>query len=106
MASKLKKPKKENKNFLIAIIGILAITLVSSLFCSLTIDYILQSFNNSHCMAMLITDAGIKSDDINLENNLSSATRTLITLKDISLALFVGSLGVSTALLCKAFKTS
>lgn len=55
-------------------------------------------------MVMLITDAGIKSDDLNLENNLSSATRTLLTLKDISLALFVGSLGVSTALLCKAFK--
>jgi len=106
VASKLKKPKQENKNFLIAIIGILAITLVSSLFCSLTIDYILQSLNNSNCMVMLITDAGIKSDDINLENNLSSATQTLITLKDISLALFVGSLGVSTALLCKAFKTS
>lgn len=106
MASKLKKPKQENKNFLIAIIGILAITLVSSLFCSMTIDYILQSLNNSNCMVMLITDAGIKSDDINLERNLSSATQTLITLKDISLALFVGSLGVSTALLCKAFKTS
>jgi hypothetical protein len=106
VASKLKKPKQENKNFLIAIIGILAITLVSSLFCSMTIDYILQSLNNSNCMVMLITDAGIKSDDINLERNLSSATQTLITLKDISLALFVGSLGVSTALLCKAFKTS
>jgi hypothetical protein len=104
VASKLKKPKKENKNFLIAIIGILAITLVSSFFCSYTCGYILDSFQDSHCMALIITDAGIKSDDANLEHNLTSATQTLVNLRDISLALFIGSCGVSLALLYNAFK--
>lgn len=104
MASKLKNQKQKNKNFLFAIVGILAITLVSSLFCSMTIGFILDSFQDSHCMALIITDAGLKSDDANLEHNLTSATQTLINLRDISLALFIGSCGVSIALLYNAFK--
>jgi hypothetical protein len=55
-------------------------------------------------MALIITDAGIKSDDANLEHNLTSATQTLVNLRDISLALFIGSCGVSLALLYNAFK--
>ena len=45
-------------------------------------------------MALLITDAGVKSDDKNLERQLTTATLTLNYLRDIGLAIVVGSLMV------------
>jgi hypothetical protein len=48
-------------------------------------------------MAMLITDAGVLSDDKNLEGNLSSATQGLQMAKDFGLALTIGVVGVGVA---------
>ncbi len=45
----------------------------------------------------LITDAGTKSDDKNLERNLSSATMALKACRDLGWALSVGCLGVGVA---------
>lgn len=41
-------------------------------------------------MALIISDTGIKSDDANLEHQLSSATLALKTCKDFASALAVG----------------
>ena len=60
-------------------------------------DLILSSFANSSTMALLITDAGTKSDDKNLERNLSSATLALKACRDLGWALSVGCLGVGVA---------
>ena len=49
-------------------------------------------------MALLITDAGVKSDDKNLERQLTTATMTLNYLRDIGLAVVVGSLMVATTM--------
>jgi hypothetical protein len=48
-------------------------------------------------MAMLITDAGVLSDDKNLEGNLSVATQGLHMAKDFGLALTIGVIGVGLA---------
>ena len=48
-------------------------------------------------MAMLITDAGVLSDDKNLEGNLSVATQGLRVAKDFGLALTIGVVGVGFA---------
>ena len=48
-------------------------------------------------MAMLITDAGVVSDDKNLEGNLSSATQGLRMAKDFGMALVIGVVGVGIA---------
>jgi hypothetical protein len=48
-------------------------------------------------MAMLITDAGVLSDDKNLEGNLTVATQGLHMAKDFGLALTIGVLGVGLA---------
>jgi hypothetical protein len=45
-------------------------------------------------MALLITDAGLKSDDKNLERNLTTATTTLLFLRDIGVAVLLGVGGV------------
>ena len=49
-------------------------------------------------MALLITDAGVKSDDANLERQLSSATAALKMSADIAYALVVASLMMGLAL--------
>ena len=48
-------------------------------------------------MAMLITDAGVLSDDKNLEGNLTVATQGLHVAKDFGLALTIGVVGVGLA---------
>jgi hypothetical protein len=48
-------------------------------------------------MAMLITDAGVLSDDKNLEKNLSVATQGLQMAGDFGLALTIGVVGVGLA---------
>jgi hypothetical protein len=60
-------------------------------------DHILSSFANSETMALLITDAGTKSDDANLERQLTSATMGLRACRDLGWALAVGCLGVGVA---------
>jgi hypothetical protein len=60
-------------------------------------SYILDSFQNTTAMVMLITDAGTKSDDANLERQLSVATLGLKACRDLGWALAVGCLGVGVA---------
>ena len=60
-------------------------------------DFVLRSFEDSQAMVLLITDAGTKSDDKNLERNLSAATMALKACRDLGWALSVGCLGVGVA---------
>jgi hypothetical protein len=60
-------------------------------------SYILESFQNTTAMVMLITDSGTKSDDANLERQLSVATLGLKACRDLGWALAVGCLGVGVA---------
>jgi len=60
-------------------------------------DYILSSFQDTNAMVMLITDAGTKSDDKNLERQLTSATLGLKACRDLGWALAVGCFGVGIA---------
>jgi hypothetical protein len=55
-------------------------------------------------MALLITDAGVKSDDKNLERQLSAATTALTFLRDIGLAVVIGSVGVVVAMCIRVFR--
>ena len=102
------KPKANQKvnqsgegNLIWAIIGLLAISLLAAGFTAWSCDWVLSSFQNSNTMVMLITDAGIKSDDKNLEANLTAATATLRYLRDIGLAVVIGGAGVALALLIR-----
>jgi len=80
-----------------ALIAILACSLVASASTVWICEYVLDSFQNSHAMAMIISDAGIVSDDKNLEGNLSVATTGLRMAKDFGLALVIGVVGVGIA---------
>jgi hypothetical protein len=59
--------------------------------------YVLDSLHNSNAMALLLTDAGVKADDANLERQLSVATAALVACRDLAFALGIGCLGVGVA---------
>ncbi len=96
-------PSVAEVNLTWAIIGLLTISLFAAGFTAWTCGYVLESFQSSNTMALLITDAGLKSDDKNLEANLTTATNTLRYLRDIGLATVVGGAGVALALLARRF---
>ena len=80
-----------------ATVALLICSCVGALAVAYISDLILSSFANSNTMALLITDAGTKSDDANLERQLTSATLGLKACRDLGWALAVGCLGVGVA---------
>lgn len=111
--AKAKKPKRKSAgkppasagetNLMWALLGLLCISLLAAGFTAWTCDYVLASFQDSNTMALLITDAGLKSDDAKLEGNLTTATKTLGYLKDIGLSVVVGGTGIAASLLIRRF---
>lgn len=97
------KKREVSNNLIIVVLSILVISLAVGLLTAYSCDWVLESFGNSNTMVMLITDAGIISDDKHLEHELTQATATLTFLRDISLALVIGSVGVMTGLFYKHF---
>jgi hypothetical protein len=87
----------QHQNLTWALIAILACSLVASASTVWICQFVLDSFQDSHAMAMIISDAGIVSDDKNLEGNLTVATQGLQVAKDFGLALVIGVVGVGIA---------
>jgi len=80
-----------------ATVALLVCSAVGAFSVAIITDHILSSFANSNTMALLITDAGTKSDDLGLERQLTSATLGLKACRDLGWALAVGCLGVGVA---------
>ena len=95
---------KNQNNFLFVILSLLLISIISAGVTTYICSYVLDSFNNSNAMALIITDTGLKSDDLSLEQNLSTATKTLIFMHDLSMSLVIGCIGVSISLFIKIIK--
>lgn len=84
-------------NIMYATVAVLLCSAVGAVSVAFIADNILSSFANSPTMALLITDAGLKSDDANLERQLTTATMGLRACRDLGWALAVGCLGVGVA---------
>ena len=82
--------KNESHNLHLSIVTLIVCTLVSAISIIYICDFVLESFQSTNAMAMLITDSGIKSDDPNLEHNLFVAGQALMSCKDFAWALVVG----------------
>lgn len=92
------RPSQSGANNLLVAVGLLVVAaLLSAAASAFICDFVLRSFQDTNAMVMLITDAGTKSDDKNLERNLSAATTALKTCRDLGWALSVGCLGVGVA---------
>lgn len=62
-----------------------------------TAGFVLDQLQNTDALVMLVTDGGLKSDSQSLEQNMSSATIALQSVRDLGLALSFGCLGVAVA---------
>lgn len=87
------------RNALLALVGLVIASGFTAGASAWISGYVLDSLHNSNAMALLLTDAGVKADDANLERQLSTATAALRTVKDLATALAVGALGVGGAAL-------
>ena len=98
------KPSERSEgNLLIAVAIILVVSCVCAIYTAWVVNGVLEAFASSQTMALLITDAGVKSDDANLERQLSSATAALKMSADIAYALVVASLMMGLALSWRIF---
>lgn len=84
------------------LVGVAGLTACASAYIC---GFVLDGFAKSETMVLLITDAGLKSDDANLEKKLTSATTALAACRDLGIALGVGCFGVGVAALCRIIKT-
>ena len=81
-------------NLLLAITALVIVSTIVAVSSAWICGFVLSSFQDSNTMALLITDAGLKSDDGKLEGQLTTATMALKTVRDIGWALGIGSLAV------------
>jgi ABC-type branched-subunit amino acid transport system permease subunit len=93
--------KNGNHNLHLCVVTLIVCTLVSAASIIWIVDLVQESFQSTNAMALIITDAGIKSDDPNLERNLSVATDALSMCKDFAWALVVGLLVCLTAVIVR-----
>lgn len=84
-------------NLLLAVASLVIVSALTAGACAWISGYVLSSFQDSNTMVLLITDAGLKSDDANLERQLSSATLALQSVRDLGYALGFGALMVGVA---------
>ncbi len=108
MAKRKNKPSVPNadqSNLFWAVAILLGVATLASGYTAWACDYVVSSFQDSNTMVFLITDAGLKSDDARLERQLTQATQTLKFLHQIGLAVVVGSVGVSTTLVIRKFRS-
>lgn len=97
-------PQKSGDNNLLISAGIiLAISAGCAVYTAWVVNNVLNAFASTEAMVMLITDSGIKSDDLKTERQLSDATLALQTSRDIALALVVASLMMGVALAWRLF---
>jgi hypothetical protein len=59
--------------------------------------YVLEQLQSTEALALIVTDAGLKSDSADLERNMSTATLALRSVRELGWALAVGCLGVGVA---------
>lgn len=102
--AKKQKLKEGSDNTLIAVISLVVVASLTAWMSAWVCGFVLDAFQSSNTMALLITDAGVKSDDANLERKLSSATIALKTIRDLSWALGIGCGGVAVAVGIRLFR--
>jgi F0F1-type ATP synthase membrane subunit c/vacuolar-type H+-ATPase subunit K len=102
--AKSPKPSASDSNLLLATIVLIGCAFVGSVGVYVLCTYVLSSFQNTNAMVMLITDAGTKSDDPNLQRQLTTATLGLQACRDLGLALALGCFGTGVAVSIRIWK--
>ena len=100
-----RKPSPEpsgGSNLLLAVCLLTAFAGLTA-FASAYIDgVVLDLLQSRDALVMIVTDAGIKSDSVSVEQGLSAATLALKAVRDLGWALAVGCLGVGMAVFVRS----
>ena len=98
-------PRSADTNLLWAVVLLTLSAGMAAIGSAWICETVLSAFGNSQTMALIIVDGGkaLKSDDANLERQLSTATLALQTVRDFGWALGIGCLGVLGAVLVRVF---
>ena len=101
-----RKPSEQSgdDNLVLAVCFLTAFSGLSAFSSAYIAGYVLDTLQSRDALVMIVTDAGIKSDSISVEQGLSSATTALLAVRDLGVALSVGCIGVAIALGIRQYK--
>ena len=103
MAKRKPQPKESGSgNLLLAVTLLTAFAGVAAFASAFIAGYVLDTLQSRDALVMIVTDAGIKSDSVSVEQGLSSATMALKSVRDLGWALAVGCLGVGVAVFLRS----
>jgi hypothetical protein len=91
---------------LLAVCLLTAFAGISALSSAYISGFVLDQLQSTDALVMIVTDAGLKSDSKDLEQNMSTATLALRAVRDLGWALSVGCLGVGLAVFLRARRKS
>lgn len=97
------KPRESGSaNLLLAVCLLTAFAGVSAFASAYIAGYVLDQLQSTDALVMIVTDAGLRSDSKDLEQNMSAATLALKSVRDLGWALAVGCLGVGVAVFVRS----
>jgi hypothetical protein len=89
-------------NLLLAVTLLTAFAGLSAFVSAYIAGYVLDTLQSRDALVMIVTDAGIKSDSVSVEQGLSAATVALKSVRDLGWALAVGCFGVGVAVFLRS----
>jgi hypothetical protein len=97
------KPRESGSaNLLLAVCLLTAFAGLTAFSSAYIAGYVLDQLQSTDALVMIVTDAGLKSDSKDLEQNMSAATLALKAVRDLGWALAVGCLGVGVAVFVRS----
>jgi len=97
-----KAKQSDGGNLLLAVTLVTAFAGLTALASAYIAGEVLQILQSRDALVMIVTDAGIKSDSVSVEQGLSAATQALKAVRDLGWALAVGCLGVGVAVFLRS----
>ena len=89
-------------NLLLAVCLLTAFAGLSAFASAYIAGVVLDLLQSRDALVMIVTDSGIKSDSVSVEQGLSAATLALKAVRDLGWALAVGCLGVGVAVFVRS----
>ena len=97
------KPRESGaSNLLLAVTLLTAFAGMAALASAYISSVVLDLLQSRDALVMIVTDAGIKSDSVSVEQGLSAATLALKAVRDLGWALSVGCLGIGVAVFIRS----
>ena len=84
-------------NLLLVVCLLVTFAGLASVTTAYTAGFVVDQLQSTDALVMWVTDGGLKSDSKDLEQNMSSATLALRSVRELGLAMAFGCLGVAVA---------